>query len=189
MQISHNYTYIPSLLSLPPLPPSLISRPSQSTWLGSLCYTTTSHQLFILHMIVYIYIYVNVHSQSLNSVHLGWDLKFCISPLFPGEPDGLSTIFGTLLSQPRAWLFSEPAAAAAASPGSSYYLDMQVVWPTPDLQNQSLHDKEPPVIHMTLKSETYCSGLIVLYSGYTLESPGQRHNLSFKISWRPVLHP
>ena len=56
MRISHNYTYIPSLLSLPPLPPSLTSRPSQSTWLGSLCFTATSHQLFILHMIVYIYI-------------------------------------------------------------------------------------------------------------------------------------
>ena len=36
--------YIPSLLSLPPFPPSHPPRSSQSTWLDSLCYTTTSHQ-------------------------------------------------------------------------------------------------------------------------------------------------
>ena len=54
MQISHNYTHITSLLSLPPLPSSHTSRSSQSAKLGSLCYTTTSHQLSLLYMIVYI---------------------------------------------------------------------------------------------------------------------------------------
>ena len=55
MHISHNYTYIPSLLSLPLLPSS---HPARSSWrmgLGSLCYVATSHQLSVLHMIVYIY--------------------------------------------------------------------------------------------------------------------------------------
>ena len=46
------YTYIPSLLSLPPnLCPSHPSRSSHSTWLSSLCYATPSHQLFISHMV------------------------------------------------------------------------------------------------------------------------------------------
>ena len=51
MQISRNYTYITSLLSLPPLPDP---RSSQSTRLGSLCYIATSHQLSFLHMAAYI---------------------------------------------------------------------------------------------------------------------------------------
>ena len=38
MQISHNYMYIPSLSSLPPIPPSHSSSWSQSPRLGSLCY-------------------------------------------------------------------------------------------------------------------------------------------------------
>ena len=54
-QISHNYTYIPFLMSLPPLPISHPSRSSQSANLGSLCYTGTSHHLFNLHMIGYIH--------------------------------------------------------------------------------------------------------------------------------------
>ena len=54
MQIGHNYTYITSLLGLPPLTPAHSSRLPQSAWLGSLCYTATSHQLSILHMMVYI---------------------------------------------------------------------------------------------------------------------------------------
>ena len=40
--ISHNHTYIPFLLNLPPLPSSPPSRASQSTRLGSLCYIATS---------------------------------------------------------------------------------------------------------------------------------------------------
>ena len=53
MQISHNYTHITSLLSLPPLSSSHTSRSSQSARQGSLCYITTSHQLSLLYMIVY----------------------------------------------------------------------------------------------------------------------------------------
>ena len=42
------------ILSLPPLLPSLPSRSSQSPWLGSLCYIANFHQLYILHVVVYI---------------------------------------------------------------------------------------------------------------------------------------
>ena len=52
--ISHNYTYIPSVFSLRPLHSSHASRSSQNSRLGSLRYTATSHQLSILHLIVYI---------------------------------------------------------------------------------------------------------------------------------------
>ena len=51
-QISYNYTYIPSLLSLLTLPASHPSRSSQSARLGSFFYIATSHQLSILHMVV-----------------------------------------------------------------------------------------------------------------------------------------
>ena len=51
--ISHNYTYIPSLVCLPLLLPSHPFGLSQSMKLGSLCYTATSH-LSISHMIVHI---------------------------------------------------------------------------------------------------------------------------------------
>ena len=51
MQISYNYTYITSLLSLPPFPLPHSSRSLQNTRLGSLCYTATSHQLSVLHMV------------------------------------------------------------------------------------------------------------------------------------------
>ena len=55
MRISHNYIYTPSLLSLLPLLPRSHSyRFSQSTSLGSLCYTAASHSLSVLHMIVYV---------------------------------------------------------------------------------------------------------------------------------------
>ena len=53
MKISHNYTCIPSLPSLPPLAPSHPSRSSQRARLGSLCYTATSHQLSITHLVVH----------------------------------------------------------------------------------------------------------------------------------------
>ena len=48
--ISRNYMYIPSLLSLPLLPVSHPSRSLQSSGLGSRCYTATSHQLSVSHM-------------------------------------------------------------------------------------------------------------------------------------------
>ena len=54
VQISHNYTYILSLHNLPPFPASHPSRSSGNIKLGSLCYTTTSHQLSVLYLI-YIY--------------------------------------------------------------------------------------------------------------------------------------
>ena len=53
MRISHNYTFITSVLNLLPSP-SHSSRPSQSARLGFLCYTATSYQLSVLHMAVYI---------------------------------------------------------------------------------------------------------------------------------------
>ena len=52
--ISHRYTYVPSLLNLPPTPtPSHSSRLSQSTSLGSLSHTANSHWLYTLHRVVY----------------------------------------------------------------------------------------------------------------------------------------
>ena len=60
-------TYIPSLLDLPPTPPpSHDSRSSQSTELRFLCSVAASHELSILHMVEYIYIYVN---NTLNLLH------------------------------------------------------------------------------------------------------------------------
>ena len=55
MQITHNYTFVTSLLSLSPLLPSCLSSSSKSTRLGFLCYIAASHQLSILHMVVYIH--------------------------------------------------------------------------------------------------------------------------------------
>ena len=48
------YPHIPSLLSLSPTLLSHPSRSSQSIKLISLCYTAASHQLSILHLVVYI---------------------------------------------------------------------------------------------------------------------------------------
>ena len=53
MWINHNYTDIPSLCAFL-LSSSHSSRSLQSARLGFLCYTATSHQLSILHSIVYI---------------------------------------------------------------------------------------------------------------------------------------
>ena len=58
-QLIYTYTYtypcIPFLLNLPHLPPPIHpSMSSQSARLGSLCYRAASHQLAVLHMIVYI---------------------------------------------------------------------------------------------------------------------------------------
>ena len=54
--------YIPSILSLPPITPSHPSRSSQSPRLSSLCYTSASHWLSILHMVMYM-----CQCYSLNS--------------------------------------------------------------------------------------------------------------------------
>ena len=60
IQISHNYTNMPSLSSLLPLPTSHPSRSSQST---RSCY---SHQLSILHLVVCVHMLV----KSLSRVRL-----------------------------------------------------------------------------------------------------------------------
>ena len=62
ISISHKYTYIPSLLNLLPIPPphpipstpSHPSKLSQSSGLSFLCYTTSSHLLSVLHMVIYV---------------------------------------------------------------------------------------------------------------------------------------
>ena len=59
-QINHNYTYIPSLSSLPP-PLIQSSRWRQSTRLGFLCYIATSHQLPSLCMIMYVCLWYFFH--------------------------------------------------------------------------------------------------------------------------------
>ena len=54
-KVNQLYIYIyPHISSLLRLPPSHPSRSSQSTELISLCYAAASHQLFILHLVVYI---------------------------------------------------------------------------------------------------------------------------------------
>ena len=58
------YTHIPSFLNHLPTPPSRLSRWSQSTRLSSLCSTATSHQLFILHEVMY-----TCQHYSLNLSH------------------------------------------------------------------------------------------------------------------------
>ena len=78
-QISHNYTHILSLPSLPPLCLSDSSRSSLTTRLGSLFSTTTSHKLSTLYLIVYIcwcYFLHSFHSlpptlgSQVHSLHL-----------------------------------------------------------------------------------------------------------------------
>ena len=54
-QLYNMYTYIPSLLDLPPIPPqSHPSRSSQRTELNFLRFTAGSHCLSVLYMVVYI---------------------------------------------------------------------------------------------------------------------------------------
>ena len=80
MQISHNYTHIPSLPPLPPSPPpSHPSRSSQSTRLGSPHHTAASYQPSISHMMVHTYQYYFLNStypllprlcSQVHSLHL-----------------------------------------------------------------------------------------------------------------------
>ena len=60
------YTHISSLLRLSPTLPIHPSRWSQSTELNSPCDAAASHQLFILHLVVYICQYANtyIHMKS-----------------------------------------------------------------------------------------------------------------------------
>ena len=62
------YTHIPSPLILPPTPPSSPSRSSQSTKLSSLCFIADSHQLSVLHMVVYICQYFFLSLSHLPSL-------------------------------------------------------------------------------------------------------------------------
>ena len=82
-KINYVYTYIPSLLDLPPIPsPSRPSRPSPSIELSSLCYIAASHQLSVLHMVVYIL----EKAMATHSSVLAWRI--------PGmaEPGGLPSM-------------------------------------------------------------------------------------------------
>ena len=87
------YPHISSLLCLPP--PTLPIPPlwSQSTELISRCYVTASHQLSILHLIVYICPYIHYHSHFVPAypspspcpqVHsiVGLHLYSCLAPRF-----------------------------------------------------------------------------------------------------------
>ena len=67
--MSYTYIYIPiSPPSCDSLPPSILhpSRLSQSTELISLCYEAASHQLSILHLVVYISPYHSLTSSQLT---------------------------------------------------------------------------------------------------------------------------
>ena len=83
-RISHRYTYVPSLLNLPPLSPSQPSRLSQSTGLSSLSHTANFHWLCVLHMVLYMFPCCSlrsahpllpccVHKPDILSIHLSVD--------------------------------------------------------------------------------------------------------------------
>ena len=79
--ISHNYTYIPCLWSLPPTPH--LSRSSQSTRLGSLYYTATSHHLSILNTWHCIYILMLLSPFIPLSHHVQKSILCVLSPFLP----------------------------------------------------------------------------------------------------------
>ena len=69
--ISHRYTYVPSLLNLPPTPtPSHSSRLSQSTSLSSLSHTANSHWLSTLQRVVYMLPHCSLSVPPSPSTHL-----------------------------------------------------------------------------------------------------------------------
>ena len=67
MWISRKYTYLPSIMSLPPTPS--MCRWSQSTELSSLCYTAASRQVSILPMVVYICQCIEIYILSTCFLH------------------------------------------------------------------------------------------------------------------------
>ena len=70
IQISHNYTSIPSLLSYPPLPPSiLLSHHRAPDW--DPCYIATSHQLSI-------YSWQCIRVDATFSIHPTLSLPNCV---------------------------------------------------------------------------------------------------------------
>ena len=93
MQFSHNYMYITFVLSLSFLPPSHPSRSSQSARLGSLCFTPTSHQLAILHTLLYVcqgYLCICPTLCFPNCVH---QFALCICIFIPSLQTGSSIQF------------------------------------------------------------------------------------------------
>ena len=88
------YPHISSLLCLSPISLSYPSRWSQSTELISLCYVAASHQLSILHLVVYI-----CPCHSLTSPQLNLRLPVSSSPfstsasLFLSCPQVLQNLF------------------------------------------------------------------------------------------------
>ena len=68
--ISHRYTYVHSLLNLPPTP-SNSSRLSQSTGLSSLHQTARSHWLSILHTVIHMF-------QGSLSIHPTLPFPYCV---------------------------------------------------------------------------------------------------------------
>ena len=81
----------PFWASIPPPHPTHPPRSSQSTELSSLCYIVTSHQLSILHMLVYMSVllcqFILKHSPTTCKAHLSPYL-FCRRRR-NGAPDGL----------------------------------------------------------------------------------------------------
>ena len=109
MQFSHNYTNITFVLSLCLLPPSHPSRSSQSARLGSLfffffvclfvfffgslCFIATSHQLAILHTLLYVcqgYLCICPTLCFPNCVH---QFVLCICIFIPSLQPGSSIQF------------------------------------------------------------------------------------------------
>ena len=69
--ISHRYTYVSSLLNLPPHPTPLGCH--RALGLGSLCRTANSHWLSILHMVMYTYMTLKVHCSWIQHLwHWAW---------------------------------------------------------------------------------------------------------------------
>ena len=69
--ISHKYTYVPSLINLPPTSLSIHpSRLSQSISFGSLCHITNSHWLSMLHMALYMFQCYSLKSSPLLPLQL-----------------------------------------------------------------------------------------------------------------------
>jgi len=126
--ISHNYTYIPSLLSLSPLPPhpTPLGYYRALTRLGSLCYIATSHWLSILRMIVYkcqCYFLCSSHPllPPLTDI-LKWpwlvkagEMDFTRHPWFPHHSQRLQ--LRGLVFTPQDILLYKLSLVKAASPG------------------------------------------------------------------------
>lgn len=93
--VIYYYTYIPSLLSFPPLHPLHPCRSSQGTRLGSLCCIATSPQLSILHVIVYmcrLYFLHSSHSLPLPLCPQVHPFSTSVSPFLPSR-QFMGTIF------------------------------------------------------------------------------------------------